>query len=75
MNESTNHQESVTDAPQICQRCRGTGVVSAKDVEMPNELGTFCQDCTTGQQRWNRTKELVQASEVLEPSLNRKRIL
>ena len=50
------HEES---RPQTCEVCRGTGIVSAKDVESPREMGRFCTACSAGRKRWEATLRLV----------------
>jgi len=51
------HEESGSQT--TCQVCRGTGIVSAKDVESPREMGRFCTACSAGRKRWEATLRLL----------------
>ena len=52
-----NDKESGSEGS--CKLCRGTGIVAAKDVESPREMGRFCSACDAGKKRWEATLRLI----------------
>jgi hypothetical protein len=57
----TDNEQS--NAEGSCKICRGTGVVAAKDVESPREMGRFCTACDAGRKRWEATVRLIGESD------------
>jgi hypothetical protein len=63
--ETVTHSGNASDKEQICESCRGLGVVTISDgplVPLMKEAGTFCH-CTAGRQRWEATLRAVRESE------------
>ena len=52
-----------------CKLCRGTGIVAAKDVESPREMGRFCTNCEAGRKRWEATLRLIGESDYVKKSV------
>jgi len=52
-----------------CGVCRGTGIVAAKDVESPREMGRFCTACDAGRKRWEATLRLIGESDYSKQSV------
>ena len=57
----TNKEESGSES--TCQVCHGSGIVNAKDVESPREMGRFCSACDAGRKRWEATLRLIGESD------------
>ena len=64
---STENEESTSEGS--CKICRGTGVVAAKDVESPREMGRFCTECDAGRKRWEATLRLIGDSDYSKQSV------
>jgi len=52
-----------------CEVCRDTGIVAAKDVESPREMGRFCSACDAGRKRWEATLRLIGETEYPKQSI------
>lgn len=52
-----------------CKVCQGNGVVAAKDVESPREMGRFCTACDAGRRRWEATLRLIGESDYSKQSV------
>ena len=65
----TDNNDKESGSEGSCKLCRDTGIVAAKDVESPREMGRFCSACDAGRKRWEATLRLIGESDHTKQSV------